>query len=50
MPAPARKPGPAFLRDYKKIILVQYVLHEHRCGRVQAEFTSTTLDKAYKHW
>ena len=23
---------------------------QHRCGRVQAEFTSTTLDKAYKHW
>jgi hypothetical protein len=40
MPAPARKPGPASV--ITRILLVQYVL-QHRCGRVQAEFTSTTL-------
>ena len=38
MPAPARKPGPASV--ITRILLVQYVL-QHRCGRVQAEFTST---------
>jgi hypothetical protein len=38
MPAPARKRASASVST--RILLAQYVL-QHRCGRVQAEFTST---------